>query len=411
MNSDSTDVSVIGAGAAGLFAGIFAAREGAKCVLIERAKRIGAKILISGGGRCNVTHDVVDASSFYGANRNQIAKVLRSFTVDETVQFFRELGVPLKREEAGKLFPVSDQARDIVNALVSAAHDAGARIELSQKVSAVTKSGDVFRMHSEEREWTARAVVLAAGGRSVPKTGSDGNGYDLARQLGHTVSSTFPALVPLLLPVGHWARSLSGLTLNARLTLQSASGKRIHSDEGSLLFTHFGMSGPLVLDVSRHWIDARKSDASVSVVISFAGEASELERRALDAPAGTTTSSFVRSFVPERLASSLLAHEARVAPEKKLSQCTREERRAIIQALTALPLPVSGDRGFDFAEVTAGGIPLSEVNVATMESRIVPGLYLCGEVLDVDGRIGGYNFQWAWASGRLAGMNAAAPRR
>lgn len=407
MEITDCDVAIVGAGAAGLVAAIFAARAGARVVALERAPRVGAKILISGGGRCNVTHDIVDQTSFYGANRNQIAKVLRSFTVEQTVAFFADLGVPLKREETGKLFPVSDRARDVIDALTKTCYDLGASVELSSSVDHIEKEDDRFRLLSGEREWSARSVILAAGGRSVPKTGSDGTAYELAKALGHSVSSTFPALVPLLVPAKHWITSLTGLTLTARLTLVGTSGRKLQQEQGSLLFTHFGLSGPLILDMSRHWIEARETDPGVSLLLSLAGETADLERAALAAPPGATALSFMRNFVPERLALAIIYSEAGITADRKLSQCTRIERQSLVRGLTALPLPISGDRGFDYAEVTAGGVPLAEVNVATMESRITPNLYLCGEILDVDGRIGGYNFQWAWASGRLAGVSAS----
>jgi len=407
MEVTDTDVAIVGAGAAGLVAAIFAARAGARVVALERAPRVGAKILISGGGRCNVTHDTVDQTSFYGANRNQIAKVLRSFPVEQTVAFFADLGVPLKREETGKLFPVSDRARDVIDALTKTCYDLGATVELSSSVDQIQKQGDRFHLISGERVWSARSVILAAGGRSVPKTGSDGTAYELAKALGHSVSSTFPALVPLLVPAKHWITSLTGLTLTGRLTLVGTSGRKLQQDQGSLLFTHFGLSGPLILDMSRHWIEARETDPGVSLVLSLAGETADLERAALAGPPGATALSFMRAFVPERLALAIIYNEAGITADRKLSQCTRVERQSLVRGLTAFPLPISGDRGFDYAEVTAGGVPLAEVNVATMESRITPNLYLCGEILDVDGRIGGYNFQWAWASGRLAGVSAS----
>lgn len=373
------DVAVIGAGAAGLMAAIFAARGGARVVALDGAKRLGAKILISGGGRCNVTHDVVHASDFNGS-RNAIAKVLRTFDVPATIDFFASLGLTLKREESGKLFPTSDKARTVLDALLRAAE--GVEVRTDYKVARVERG---FVINDSLH---ARKVILAAGGRSVAKTGSDGSGYELARSLGHTVTPTFPALVPLVLPKEHPLTMLSGLSVDAELVVRSPSGKVLHRERGSMLFTHFGISGPVVLDISRHWIASQPATLTASLL---PGETFE----SLDATLLDSTRS-VRQRLPARLWELL-------APK----DTTRDERRRLIRDLLELPLPVISDRGFEYAEVTAGGVPLSEINTATMQSRVCPGLYLCGEILDVDGKIGGYNFQWAWASGRLAGISVS----
>jgi predicted Rossmann fold flavoprotein len=403
-------VIVVGAGAAGLMAAIFAARERprSRVTALDGARKIGAKILISGGGRCNVTHDVVSPADFNGGSRNTIARILRTFDVEPTVAFFRELGVHLKREETGKLFPVTDRASTVLDALLRAAAGAGVEIVTGCRVTAID-AADGFSVATSKGELHADSVVIATGGMSVPSTGSDGAGYELARRLGHTVTRTFPALVPLLLPKGHRFTSLAGIAVEAELTVTSATGKVLHRDRGSMLFTHFGLSGPVVLDVSRHWIAAAEEGGARLVVSMLPGsDAAEVDA-ALRAEAAVrpraSTAGFLRARFPERLAGVLLA-EAEVPAERPLGRLTREERGSIVRMLTSCVLPVTGDRGFRFAEVTAGGVALSEIDPATMESRRCPRLYLCGEILDVDGRIGGYNFQWAWASGRLAGMNA-----
>jgi predicted Rossmann fold flavoprotein len=374
---------VVGAGAAGLTAAIFArqAAPDARIVALDGAPKIGAKILISGGGRCNVTHFAVDADDFNG-NRNAIRKVLRTFPVEETVRWFAELGVTLKREETGKLFPTTDKARTVVDALLRAAD--GVEILTKQRVESIERG---FVINDEIE---AKRVILATGGRSVPKTGSDGHGYVLACALGHSVGDVFPALVPLLLEDGHWLTSLSGTSTEAELSVRSGSGKVLTRVRGSLLFTHFGLSGPAALDVSRHWIAAKREDPKVTLTVSFLPEESfeSLDR--------LLQSDTVRGRIPARLLEALGAKPR-----------TKDERRALVRNLLELPLPVRADRGFDYAEVTAGGVPLSEVDLNTMSSRVCEGLYLCGEILDVDGRIGGFNFQWAWATGRLAGLNAA----
>jgi predicted Rossmann fold flavoprotein len=407
------DVVVVGAGAAGLMAAIFAAAAGRRVVALDGAPRLGAKILISGGGRCNVTHDVVHPDDFYGANRNQVAKVLRTFDVARTVAFFGNLGVALKREETGKLFPVSNRARTVLDALTGEAERNGAGLVTGARVTAIAREEGRFVVESSAGPFTAAAVVLATGGRSVPKTGSDGGGYALARSLGHTVTVTTPALVPLVLASGHWLTALSGTSIEAELFVETAAGRRLHRDRGSLLFTHFGLSGPLAMDVSRHWIAARNELGLEEVRLSASllpGETFEsleaaLLTEAAERPRATPLSFVGRRGLPERLAAAIVA-EAGVGADTLLTRLKKDERRRLVRALIALELPVVRDRGFDYAEVTAGGVPLGEVDLATMESRLCPGLFLCGEILDVDGRIGGYNFQWAWASGKLAGEGA-----
>jgi predicted Rossmann fold flavoprotein len=370
-----------------------AAARSARVVAIDSAKRIGAKILISGGGRCNVTNEVVTAKDFNGM-QNGIAKVLRTFDVASTIAFFESLGVPLKREDTGKIFPISNRARDVVDALLRAAEDAGVEIISGMPVTSLDRG---FVINGSIR---ANRVILAAGGRSVPKTGSDGSGYALARSLGHTVTNTFPALVPLIVSPGHWITEISGTSVDAELSVKSPTGRVLHRHRGSMLFTHFGLSGPVVLDISRHWIASQPAMLAANFL---PGETFDsLESALLDAGRRNpraTVFSVLRGRLPERLI-------AQLAPDTPLGRMTKDDRRRIVHDVVDNTLPVIRDRGFDYAEVTAGGVPLEEIDLATMESRLCKNLYLCGEILDVDGRIGGFNFQWAWASGRAAGLGA-----
>jgi len=384
MSQLQYEIAIIGAGAAGLTAGIFARRAApdVRVVLLDGAPRIGAKILISGGGRCNVTHDVVAADDFNG-NRNAIAKVLRTFTVEETVAWFESMGVQLKREETGKLFPVTDRARTVVEALLRESPE----ILAGRRVEAVERG---FTLETPTGKISAKRIILATGGRSVPKTGSDGHGYTIARSLGHTTTPQFPALVPLIVEEGHWITTLSGTS--AEVELSVVKGKVIARQRGSMLCTHFGISGPVALDISRHWI---ASPGATLVANFLPGETFESLERAILAEGRRV----LRGRLPERIVNVLWSSDRR--------SVTKDQRRGIVRSLVEHPIPVVRDRGFDYAEVTAGGLPLSEIEVGTMASRRCDGLYLCGEILDVDGRIGGYNFQWAWASGRLAGIHAA----
>ncbi len=383
-------------------------------VALDGARQIGAKILISGGGRCNVTHEEVHPADFHGSSRNAVARILRTFDVAATVDFFEDLGVRLKREETGKLFPVTDDARTVLEALLGAARAAGVDVRTSHRVTAIRKDQETFRIATSAGNFSAGTVILATGGRSIPKSGSDGFGYELAKSLGHSVSATTPALVPLLLPKTYLLVSLSGISVEGELTLGTSSGRVIHRERGPILFTHFGLSGPAVLDMSRHWIASKNEDPSVTLQLNLLdGMSLENVREWLTAAARKRPRALVTSVLqerlPERLAAALVSQGAGLDPSLTIGRLEREGRLALIRTLVALKLPVTGDRGFNFAEVTAGGVPLSEIDPSTMASRKCPGLYLCGEILDVDGRIGGYNFQWAWASGRLAGASAGEP--
>lgn len=417
-NGSTYDILTVGAGAAGLMATIFAGRNapaGSGIAVVDGAKKIGAKILVSGGGRCNVTHDVVtpdDYAGFSGGSRNQVAKVLRSFPVDATADFFRDLGVHLKREDTGKLFPTTDKAGTVLDALLHAVEDAGATILPDHRVEAVRREADHFVVTTPHGDLHTRKLILATGGKSLPKTGSDGLGYEFAKSLGHTVTKTTPALVPLVLTKGHWLTALSGLTVEAELAVVSGTGKILHRQPGSTLLTHFGLSGPTPMDISRHWIAARAVDKAAGLQVNFLPgknfDQIDAELLALTQTHGKVgLLNTLGGHLPKRLTEALITKGAAIDPTTPMAQLSKTQRRAVVHALTALPLPVERDRGYLFAEVTAGGVPLSELDLSTMASRPCPGLYLCGEILDVDGRIGGYNFQWAWCTGRLAGIYSA----
>jgi len=401
------DVVIVGAGAAGLVAAIWAGRSarGSRVVVLDGARKPGAKIVIAGGGRCNVTHDHVDASAYAGSSPRAIAKVLRRFDVPKTIAFFEELGVDLEREATGKLFPATGRAAAVRDALLRAAREANAAILHPRRVETVTAGPGGLAVAGPWGSLHAPRVVLATGGRSVPKSGSDGHGYEIARSLGHTITPLFPALVPLTLRKDHFITRLAGLSVEATLDVMSATGKRLSSFTGSVLCTHFGLSGPSVLDISRFYIEALIDDPRTSLVINWFPErtpgAFEHELLAIG---NTSVSGHLRRFLPGRLAGALCA-AANVHPKTPGHQLCRDGRRALARAVTRLTLPITGNRGFDHAEVTAGGIPLKEICLDTMESRVCPGLHLCGEICDVDGRIGGFNFQWAWASGYVAGVS------
>jgi len=422
-SAEHREIAIVGAGAAGLATAIFAA-EG--CVnagrpvsiaLLEGAARIGAKILVSGGTRCNVTHYSVTSDDYHG-NRNVVRNVLRAFDADDAVRWFASLGVELKREETGKLFPVSDSARSVVDALVGRARDLGVEIRTGHRVRAIIpltgETSPRFRIEHAHGVLTCERLVLATGGRSLPKSGSDGAGYAFARALGHSVTDTWPSLVPLLLDARFPHAELSGIAQRVRLTVR-VGGKRIADATGDLLWTHFGISGPVAMDVSRSWVRPHEQGLApilqASLVPEFSREA--LEARFLEEAKQhpqRSTERWVATRLPRRVA-RWVCDLAGVEPERALAQVPRDARRALLRSLTELALPVTGSRGWNAAEVTAGGVPLAEIDYRSFASRRTPGLSLVGEILDCDGRIGGFNFHWAWANGFLAGAALSRPEK
>ena len=406
MTVDSAELVVIGAGAAGLATAIFTARAapGRGIVCIDSARHIGAKILISGGSRCNVTNRVVTEKDFWGGPQRFVRNVLRAFPERQAIEFFSALGVELHEEEDGKLFPDSNTSRTVLNALLGEAGRLGISLVTGERVIALTKDDDEFvATTASGRTIRARAAVICTGGRSLPKTGSDGFGYELARRLGHGCVSTIPALAPLLFD--GW-QDLAGITHPAAMTLR-VDGTPVTTLEGSLLWTHFGASGPAPLDVSRHWHRAAIEGRAVAVDLSFRpGERFESVDAHLIADAAARPRASIATVLAVHLPASVAAQilaALELDPTVTMAHLAREDRRRLAHALTAWPMPIAGSRGFNYAEATAGGVTLDEIEPATMESRVCPGLYLAGEVLDVDGRLGGFNFQWAWASGYVAG--------
>jgi len=412
--SEVADAVVVGAGAAGLATAIFAARAapGLRVRCLDGAKRIGAKILVSGGSRCNVTNTFVTERDFWGSSPRLVARVLRAFPADRAAAFFNDIGVALHEEDEGKLFPDSNAARTVLDALVREAERLGVAIETGRRVTGVRRTSGGFEVAVDGGEPVmARRMVLATGGQSLPKSGSDGFGYGLAAAFGHRCVATTPALAPLLLGDG-LLRTLAGVAHPAALTLRVA-GRAVVRLEGPLLWTHFGMSGPVVLNLSRHWHRARLDadgagvSARIEVLASvLPGETFEsVEQWLLDEanerPRAQVVTVLTRR-VPQAVAAAWLDGAA-LARDTTMSHLTRDGRRRLARALVETRLDVAGSRGYAFAEVTAGGVPLDEIDTASMESRLQPDLFLVGEILDVDGRLGGFNFQWAWSSGWVAG--------
>lgn len=404
------DVIVIGGGAAGLAAAIRAATLHASTLLLERGPRAGRKLLLTGGGRCNLTVDR-DAASFVadcGPAMRFLHNAIGRFDPSATRAWLKDLGVPTVREADGRCFPASGHALDVLRALEAAAHRAGVRTLCESRVTGVRPCGGTLRVEVSGTAHEARAVVLATGGRSYPRTGSSGDGCDLAAALGHRIVPPRPGEVPLLCGP-RWIHDLSGLGLED-VAARFVQGKRSVEARGALLFTHFGVSGPAVLDGSRlvaRWFDDGPVLLRVDLVPSRT--AADLDAdlaAAASAEGGRTLKSLLRAFVPDRLAAGL-AIALLPKGDGPVARLPAAKRRAAAALLKGLELRVTGTRGFDEAVVTVGGVDTSEVHPATMESRIVPGLHFAGEVLDVDGPRGGYNLQIAFSTGHAAGTHAA----
>jgi predicted Rossmann fold flavoprotein len=408
----SCDVAVVGAGAAGLATAIFIRRFNPKCavVLLEGARKPGAKILVSGGSRCNVTNAVVTERDFWGGRPAVIRKVLRAFPVGDTIAFFREIGVTLHEEAGGKLFPDSNRARDVLDALLRETDGTGAALVPGHRVLDVERSAGGFRIITDQGDLRAASVVLATGGQSLPKSGSDGAGFAIAKRLGHTIVPTTPGLAPLLLGGRSVHTELSGVSQDVELAVwvDGAVSLRL---TGALLWTHFGVSGPVAMNASRHWLRAQLEGRQVSITLNHRpGQRFEsVDTDWLQITSGNPKASLqstLATMVPASVAAAILRYLG-MDGTVLLAHFGRDDRRRLSRALVEWLLPVVDSRGYNFAEVTAGGVTFTEIDPATMESRVCPGLHCVGEIVDVDGRIGGFNFQWAWSSGFVAGRALA----
>ena len=407
---------MIGAGAAGTMAAIFAASNGAETMLLERTKDGGRKILISGGGRCNILPATVDESRFVtDSSPHTLRRIVRSWPLREQIEFFeRDAAIPLMEEAASaKLFPKSESARDVRDKLLGLARARGVTTATGVVVTHLHRDGHEWRVTQQDGPpFNADAVIVATGGLSVPATGSDGLGLAFVEQLGHTVNRTYAALTPLVRTDAK-ARAdtttdfstLAGVSLPVTLTARASGLTSMAS--GGFLFTHNGYSGPAVLDVSHVAVRSREEMKRPARIAVRWTPFDDKEWEAALRPMGArTVLNAVSAHVPGRLAEALMAASG-VDLRRKLAQLTRDERSRLIDTLVRGELPWSGDEGYKKAEVTGGGVALSDIDPRTMESRRHRGLFLCGEMLDAFGPIGGYNFLWAWATGRAAGVGAA----
>lgn len=388
-------------------AAIFAARAGAETILLERTLDGGRKILISGGGRCNILPARLDLTRFVtDSPAHLLRRVVRAWPLPEQIAFFEtELGLTLVEEtESGKLFPGSHKARDVRDGLLRLARRSGVDIRTGTLVTGFSPQGGGWRIQTDGAPpIDAARVIVATGGLSVPNTGSDGRGLRALGALGHTMNPTYAALTPLLAEPAPFGM-LAGVSLP--VTISARAGARQATATGGFLFTHRGYSGPSVLDISHVAVRSHEEGGEPArITVQWTPLREADWEKALRPEGSRSAARALAERLPERLATALLI-AARVEPGRTLAQLRREERSRLIETLVRGALPWTGHEGYKKAEVTGGGVSLTEIDPGTMESRRHPGLYICGEALDAFGPIGGYNFLWAWATGRAAGMAA-----
>ncbi len=422
-NEESVDVVVVGAGAAGLLAAARAAERGRRTLLLEKNRKPGVKILMSGGTRCNLTHatDAAGIVQAYGRPGRFLHSALAALSPRQLIELFHAEGVPTKVESTGKVFPVSDRALDVQRALLRRVARSGVELRVAQPVESIERHSDRFRLVTHDGVVLAKRLVLATGGCSYPGCGTTGDAYRWLDSLGHKVVSPRPALVPLISPA-NWVHALRGVTLpdlivrivpaaelppiddpTGRVAVSRRRG--LQQRRGAMLLTHFGVSGPAVLDVSRS-VTGQSDPSALALVCDLLPDqpldtiAEDLHRKCQQA-GGRSIAKVLPGTLPQRLGEALLELLG-LPTDQKASEFGKLGRRRLTAALKTLEIPLQGSRGFAHAEVTAGGLDLREVDSRSMESKRVPGLFIVGELLDLDGPIGGYNFQAAFSTGWLA---------
>ena len=404
------DVVVVGGGAAGMMAAIVAARQGASVTLVERNPKLGRKLYITGKGRCNVTNHCAPEEILAAVPRNGkfLYSAVNRTTPGDVERFFTDLGVPLKVERGNRVFPVSDRAAGIIDALFGELKRLKVPV-LQQRVLSLSQEGDGWVAETETGGLSCKAVILATGGLSYPATGSTGDGHRMAEELGHTVVDIKPSLVPLESP-DPFCGQMQGLSLkNVVLTVKTGKKKVVYQEQGELLFTHFGLSGPLVLSASAHMRNFDKEQYICAIDLKPALDEPTLDARLvreLTQGANRDMANVLRALAPQSLVPVLL-DRAGIPGERKAHDLTKQERRRLLELFKGFPVAVSGPRPIAEAIVTSGGVKVGEVDPKTMMSKKISGLFFAGELLDVDAYTGGFNLQIAWSTGRAAGEGAA----
>lgn len=409
---DSASVIVVGGGAAGMMAAVTAARNGADVILFEKNEKLGRKLRITGKGRCNVTNDC-DKNEFLSnvaTNQKFLFAAISRFSTADTKDFFEECGVPLKTERGKRVFPQSDRAQDIVSALENACVEAGVRILNKRVEGLIIDDGKVLGVMANGEGYGSKSVIVCTGGASYPKTGSSGDGYRFARKAGHTVTEIRPSLVPLVAE-GKLCARLQGLSLkNIGFKIKDKqSGKVVYDDFGEMMFTHFGITGPVVLSSSAHIDDIESGKYAALIDMKPALDHKTLDARILSDFAECINKDFVNSLdalLPQKMIPIIVGLSG-IDSRKKVNSITKEEREHLVSLIKELEIPLVAFRPIDEAIITKGGVAVNEISPKTMESKIVSGLYFAGEVLDLDAYTGGFNLQIAFSTSVSAGENAA----
>lgn len=401
-------VIVIGGGPAGLMAASTAALYGNEVVLLEKNPRTGRKLIITGKGRCNITN-ACDNSAFISnvvSNPRFLYSAINGFDTSDTVAFFNSLGVETKVERGNRVFPLSDKAMDVADALLNYARNSGVRIITESPVDElIIENGEIKGVKSKGRNCFADAVIIATGGKSYPLTGSTGDGYTLAKSAGHTITDIVPSLVPLVIR-GSECEAMQGLSLKNIAVSVISDNKKVFDDFGELVFTHYGVSGPVILSASSHLSDYKTKNYKLSIDLKPALDFDTLDKRLIRdfeknnlKEAGNS----LGGLLPSKMIPVVLNRWG-IDKSTRCNSITKEQRRALIEILKNFEFDIMGTRPIDEAIITRGGVKVSEVNPKTMESKLLKGLYFCGEVLDVDAYTGGFNLQIAFSTGYLAGQ-------
>ena len=402
-----TEIAVIGGGASGLMAAITAKKSGKEVIILERKDRILKKVLITGNGRCNITNVNANISNYFGKNISSVENILNRFTPQDTMDFFNELGIVCNEENRGKVYPLSGQASSVVDALRFEAEKLGIKIETEFYVRKIEKDGFKFRIYSEDRKKIeAGRVIIAAGGQSYPELGSNGSGFELAKELGHSVTKLSPSIVQLKTEK-YQVKGLQGIKTNVAVTAYG-DNKKICTYDGELLFTDYGISGNVVFNISFVMPLYKNVEFEIDFMEKFDyNELYEMLKERKRILSHLTMENYFNGMINKKLGQFL----SKVSGIEKLSKPVKDlsdsDIRKLCTVLKKYRMKILETTGFKNAQVTAGGVSLDEVNIETLESKIVKGLYFSGEVLDVYGECGGFNLQWAWASGHIAGENAA----
>ena len=402
----TTEVAIIGGGAAGFVAAITAAKSGKKVVILERKERVLKKVLVTGNGRCNMTNVKADITHYFGKNIDSIENILDSFTPKDTMEFFNELGIICNEEERGKVYPLSGQAASIVDALRFEAEKLGIVTETEFYVRKVEKDGFKFKIYSEDkRKIEANRVILATGGQSYHELGSNGSGYEIAKELGHSITKLSPSIVQLKTEK-YQVKGLQGIKLDTAVTAYG-DNEKICNNKGELLFTDYGISGNVIFNISFVMPLYKNVEFEIDFMKKFDyNELYDILKKRKKILGHLTMEQYFNGMINKKLGQFLAKMSGIEKLSKPVNTLSDDKIRNLCDVLKKYRINVLETTGFKNAQVTAGGVPLDEVNTETLESKKVKGLYFAGEVLDVYGECGGYNLQWAWASGHRAGESA-----